>query len=87
MATTGLLINLLNIKMAYDVQSQWDDIHRRLGNYSQLPIEKKQSEYTKENVDKLEAFDVLKHKEDNEIDELEDDMDEEFMMMYKEARL
>ena len=35
----------------------------------------------------MEGFEALKHKEDEEMDELEDEMDEEFMMMYKEARL
>ena len=29
--------------MAYDVTSEWDDIHRKLGNYEPLPEEKKQA--------------------------------------------
>ena len=42
--------------MAYDVTSQWDDIHRKLGNYEPLPVIKKESEYTKENLNELEEI-------------------------------
>ena len=42
--------------MAYDVTSQWDDIHRQLGNYEPLPVEKTQKEFTDENIDKLESL-------------------------------
>lgn len=37
--------------MAYDVTTEWDDIHRKLGNYEALPIEKKEHEYTKEYIE------------------------------------
>lgn len=40
--------------MAYDVTTEWDDIHRKLGNYEALPEEKKQEEFIKENIEKLE---------------------------------
>lgn len=36
--------------MAYDVTSQWDDIHRKLGNYEPLPLIKSEGEFTKENL-------------------------------------
>jgi hypothetical protein len=42
--------------MAYDVTSQWDDIHRQIGNYEPLPVEKTQKEYTDENITKLEGL-------------------------------
>lgn len=42
--------------MAYDVTSQWDDIHRQLGNYEPLPVEKTQKEFTDENIEKLESI-------------------------------
>lgn len=42
--------------MAYDVTSQWDDIHRQLGNYEPLPVEKTQKEFTEENIQKLEQL-------------------------------
>lgn len=42
--------------MAYDVTSEWDDIHWKLGNYEPLPIEKKEHEYTKEYIDRLEEI-------------------------------
>lgn len=40
--------------MAYNVTSEWDDIHRKLGNYEPLPVVKKQEEFVKENIEKLE---------------------------------
>lgn len=42
--------------MAYDVTSQWDDIHRQLGNYEPLPVEKTQKEFTDENIEQLESL-------------------------------
>lgn len=42
--------------MAYDVTSQWDDIHRQLGNYEPIPVEKTQKEFTEENIQKLEEL-------------------------------
>jgi len=73
--------------MAYDVTSQWDDIHRKLGNYEELPVEKKQSEYTKEAVDKMENYDPFKSKNLDELDEIEDEFDDEFLEQYKAKRL
>jgi hypothetical protein len=49
--------------MAYDVTSQWDDIHRQLGNYEPLPVEKTQAEFTNENIDKLESLTKKQKKE------------------------
>lgn len=44
-------IFLIVFIMAYDVTTEWDDIHRKLGNYEALPIEKKEHEYTKEYIE------------------------------------
>ena len=73
--------------MAYNVTSQWDDIHRKLGNYEELPVEKKQEEYTKEAIEVVEHHDPLKNKTLDELEELEDDLDEEYLEMYKQQRL
>lgn len=73
--------------MAYDVTSQWDDIHRKLGNYEELPKEKKQAEYTQEALEVMEKYNPLDDLKDEEFDELEDDLDEEFMREYKAKRL
>jgi hypothetical protein len=73
--------------MAYDVTSQWDDIHRKLGNYEELPHETKQFEFSKAAIQKLEDYDPLSHKTLDELDELEDDLDEEFLNQYKQQRL
>lgn len=73
--------------MAFDVTTQWDDIHRKLGNYEELPVEKKQSEFTKENVGKMENFDALDHKDDDELDDLEDEFDDGFLEAYKRKKM
>jgi hypothetical protein len=73
--------------MAYDVTSQWDDIHRKLGNYEELPKEKKQAEYSKEAIEYMEGYDPLAKKTADELEELEDDLDDEFMRAYKAQRL
>lgn len=73
--------------MAYDVTSQWDDIHRKLGNYEELPKEKKQAEYSKEAIEYMESYDALAKKSGEELDELEDELDDEFMRAYKAQRL
>lgn len=69
--------------MAYDVTSEWDDIHRKLGNYEPLPVEKKQWEYVKENIEKAEEL-----AEEDKLNESGSDLEEdEFMRQYKERRL
>ena len=42
--------------MAWDVTTQWDDIHRKLGNYEPLPEKKTEKECTEENIEKLEQL-------------------------------
>lgn len=67
--------------MAYDVTSEWDDIHRKIGNYEPLPEEKKQEEYVKENIDHLEKI-------NQENDQTSSDLsDDEFFEEYKRKKL
>lgn len=73
--------------MAHNVTSQWDDAHRRLGNYSELPKEKPQEEYTNEALDVVEDYDPLEDKDLDELDELEDEFEDDFMRQYREKRL
>lgn len=42
--------------MAWDVTTEWDDIHRKLGNYEPLPEKKTEAECTHENIEKLEEL-------------------------------
>jgi len=82
--------------MAYNVTSEWDDIHRKIGNYEPLPVEKSQAEYTKENLQKLEDLtnpdrvleEKIKDAEANESEDsdLEDD-DDAFFAEYKRKQL
>lgn len=73
--------------MAYNVTSQWDDIHRKLGNYSELPVEKEQAEYTKEAIEKLEGYDAMADKDLDELEDMEDDFDDDFLEQYKAKKL
>ena len=47
---------MLYTAMAHDVTSEWDDIHRRLGNYEPLPVMKSQAEHSREAVERLEEL-------------------------------
>lgn len=42
--------------MAYDVSSEWDDIHRRLGNYEPVRPVTPEAEHTKAAVERLEGL-------------------------------
>ena len=42
--------------MAHDVTSEWDDIHRKLGNYELLPEQITETECTNENIKNLEEI-------------------------------
>lgn len=46
--------------MAYDVTTEWDDIHVKLGNYEPRPKETTQSELTQQALEKCEKYDPFK---------------------------
>ena len=74
--------------MAHDVTSEWDDIHRKLGNYEELPYVKPEEEYVQENINKLEALgkrDINPDKHSCSSDF--DSDDEEFFEEYKRKKL
>lgn len=73
--------------MANGVTSEWEDIHVKLGNYVPRAYEKPQNEYTTEAMEKLENYDPLAKKNLEELEDLEDDLDEEFLQEYKKKRL
>ena len=74
--------------MAWNVTSEWDDIHRKLGNYEPLPVEKSQKEHTTENIEKLEQ--LGERDLERELEEEDEDLDEEgdaFFEEYKRKKL
>lgn len=73
--------------MANGVTSEWEDIQVKLGNYTEKPKEIHQYEYTKEAMEKLENYDPNAHKNLNELDELEDELDEKIFEEYKQKKL
>lgn len=69
--------------MANGITTEWDDIHVKLGNYEELPTIITQGEIRKDNYDKMENFDPLQNKTKDELDSLEDEIEEEYLRMYK----
>lgn len=77
-------------KMAWNVQTEWDDIHRKIGNYEPLPFEQSQKAITAENIQKLEdltnknPLEEIKSDEDLDIENPEED---KFFEEYKRKKL
>lgn len=71
--------------MAYNVTSEWDDIHRKIGNYEPLPEVKPQSEFIEDNINQLE--DLTNPERQVKTNECSDDEDDEFFMEYRRKRL
>jgi len=73
--------------MAHGVTTEWEDIHVRLGNYEERPKETTQAELTKEAIEKVEQHDPLAKKNIEELKEMEDDFEDDFLEQYKKKRL
>ena len=73
--------------MAHGVTSQWDDIQRNLGNFEQLEKEVTPEELVNAAIDVLETHDPLEHKDLDQLDELEDDIEDEILRKYRAARI
>jgi len=73
--------------MAHGVTTEWEDIHVRLGNYEAREKETTQAELTKQAMDKVEQQDPLAKKNIEELKEMEDDFDDDFLEKYKQKRL
>ena len=74
--------------MAYNVTTEWEDIHVKLKNY--LPREKDPTtdEIEKIAIETAEQYDPMSHKKLDELNELEEEDDEdEVLKSYKEKRL
>ena len=73
--------------MAWNVTTEWDDIHRKLGNYEPLPVEKSQQTHTEENIQKLEDLTVKNPPEEIESDTEKDAEEDLFFEEYKRKKL
>jgi len=67
--------------------TEWDDIHRRMGNFAPREREVPQREVEKAMVEALEQVDVLDHCSLKELDCLEDDVEEDVLAKYRRKRL
>eukprot|EP01022_Parablepharisma_sp_SALTPOND_P034501 TRINITY_DN91_c1_g1_i1.p3 TRINITY_DN91_c1_g1~~TRINITY_DN91_c1_g1_i1.p3 ORF type:complete len:211 (-),score=44.21 TRINITY_DN91_c1_g1_i1:311-943(-) len=85
----SLLILIYKAKqaMARGVTTEWEDIHVKLGNY--LPREKEPTteELSKKAMEKAEDYDPLDKKDLKELDELEDDLEEDYLKEYRKKRM
>ncbi|CAG9316588.1 unnamed protein product [Blepharisma stoltei] len=73
--------------MAWNVSTEWDDIHRRLGNKPPKEVEPTLEDLTKQAVEELEKVDPLESKNLQELEELEEDQDEKIFQEYRAKRL
>jgi len=73
--------------MAHGVTSEWEDIHVRIGNYEAREKEVTQAELTKQAIDHVEQQDPLARKNIEELKEMEDDFEDDFLEQYKKKRL
>ena len=74
--------------MAFDVTTEWADIHRRLGNYVPLPPKVSQEELSNQAIEAAEAVDPLESKSLEQLQALEeDDMDSAAIKAWQEKRL
>jgi len=75
--------------MAYNVTSEWEDIHVKLGNYLPRPKEMNKDEIEKIAIEIAESYDPLEKKSIDQLNKLEEnnDEDEKVLQMYKEKRL
>ncbi|CEM06388.1 unnamed protein product [Vitrella brassicaformis CCMP3155] len=69
------------------VTTEWDDVQRRFGNFSALEKEPTQDQLTGLAVDLAERSDPLEHKQLDDLDQLEDDLDEDVLRRYRARRL
>lgn len=73
--------------MAHGVTSEWEDIHVRMGNWEARPKETPQHELNIQAIDKAEQHDPIANKNIEELKEIEDEFDDDFLEQYKQKRL
>lgn len=73
--------------MAWGVSTEWDDIHRRLGNMPEKPKEPTQEEIMSELIEVVEQSDPFKYLSSEQLDEVRDDIDEDIFQKYRKQRL
>lgn len=73
--------------MAWNVTTEWDDIHRKIGNYEPLPEIKPQNEHTIENIQKLEDLAQEEIKPEENLDEDIDLDDDKLFEEYRRKKL
>jgi thiol-disulfide isomerase/thioredoxin len=73
--------------MAYGVTTEWEDIHRKLGNLPEKPKEKTQDEIMSTIIDAVEQSDPLKYLSHEQLIEMQDDLEEQEFEKYRAQRI
>lgn len=73
--------------MAWDVSTEWDDIHRRLGNFAPATVKVTLQQLTSEALDEAEQRDLLEDKDLEQLQQDEDLLDEQVLAKYRQRRL
>eukprot|EP00927_Polykrikos_kofoidii_P080629 TRINITY_DN77529_c0_g1_i1.p1 TRINITY_DN77529_c0_g1~~TRINITY_DN77529_c0_g1_i1.p1 ORF type:complete len:284 (+),score=52.83 TRINITY_DN77529_c0_g1_i1:76-852(+) len=67
--------------------TQWEDIHRKLGNFAPKKKEPTNNEIEKIAIEAIERIDPLDHCTVKELDRLEDDVEEDNLLRYRRQRI
>ena len=73
--------------MAYGVTTEWEDIHRKLGNLPEKEKVLTADEIMSKVVDAVEQSEPLKYLSHDQLVEMQDDLDEEIFEKYRKERL
>ena len=69
--------------MAYGVTTEWEDIHRKLGNLPEKEKVLTADEIMSKVVDAVEQSEPLKYLSHDQLVEMQDDLDEEIFEKYR----
>lgn len=73
--------------MAYGVTTEWEDIHRKLGNFPEKEKEPTQDEIMNDVIDAVEQADPLKYLSYEQLGEMEDNLEEKAFEKYRKDRM
>ncbi|OMJ70169.1 hypothetical protein SteCoe_31903 [Stentor coeruleus] len=73
--------------MAYGVTTEWEDIHRKIGNLPEKPKVPTQDEIMSQVIDVVEQAEPLKYLSHDQLIEIQDDLDEDIFEKYRKQRI
>lgn len=73
--------------MASGITTQWEDLHVKAGNWEAREKKPTGAEIFKGQLEFAETYDRMEEKNLEQLDELEDDFEDEFLKEYREKRM